>query len=669
MKCSRIVVFILSLSIHNSWAQSVRHLPGFDPNAVDKSVNPCQDFYQYACGNWLAANPLPADRARWGRFDAIGDNNREMVREILVDAASPRQSRTQIEQQVGDYYHSCVDTETLNKLGSSLIESVLRRMATLKNHEIPAELARTHRAGAIALFLPYSARDFDESDRFILTLDEGEIQLPREYYLLNDTNSKKMRREFLEHARRLLVLAGVPPHDARKEASQILDIDIRLATEMLSLTERQDPYQRSHKYTREELFKSYPHLKLEEYFRLLGKEDVAFAIVVNPKHLRIVNELVSKLPLQTLVTYLKWHWIREAAPFLGEPFIHEHDRFHQLVLGGQKSTLQREKQCTRFVEMDLSHPVGQLFIKRAFGPAQKQRVQRMSREIRMAMARQIETLPWMTTRIKCAALAKLEAITEKIGYPSQWRDYSGLRIVRGDALGNSLRANEFELMHQLRRISQNESDEWLMAASVANAYYYNSANEIVFPAGILQPPFYDHELDDAVNYGTLGTVIGHEITHGFDTAGRSFDAEGKLRNWWEPTAASAFGERAACFAKQYSEYTVDGGVRVNGELTLSENIADHGGMRIALQAFLNVLESDAPRIDGYSPLQRFFLAHAQTYCANISPAEARRRALTDTHAPNQWRVNGVVFSFPEFATTFQCSADSEVVRSARCRVW
>lgn len=676
MRSIRMAAVIVVLGTHAAWADSppastVDRLPGFDPTAVDPRVDPCEDFYQYACGGWLASNPLPADRARWGRFDAVGEYSREIVRQLVAAAAEPRASRSRIEQQVGDYYASCVDFEALNALGTGPIEAELRRVDALRERrEVPALLARMHRAGAAALFVPYSARDFESSERFILTLAEGELGLPsREYYLRDDADSARLRRELVEHAATLLELAGASPEAAQEQAAQVLDVDTRLAAAMLSLTARLDPHQRHHRVARDGLLESHPRLAFEEYLRRLGAGEVTEANVVNPRHLRAVDELVATLPLEALKTYLKWHWLREAAPFLSAPFIHEHDRFHQQVLGGQRATLPRDKQCTRFVEMDLSHPVGQLYVERAFGAAQKERVERMSREIRAAFSREIEKLPWMTPATRRAALTKLAAMTEKIGYPDRWRDYSGLRVVRGDALGNSLRANEHELQHQLERIARGESDEWLMAASVANAYYYNSANEIAFPAGILQPPFYDHELDDAVNYGTLGTVIGHEITHGFDSAGRGFDAEGNLRDWWQPADAAAFEERAACFSEQYSEYAAGPGVPVDGELTLGENIADHGGMRIALEALLRVIDVEAPRIDGYTPLQRFFLANAQTFCANLSPEEARRRALTDTHAPNRWRVNGVVSSFPELAAAFECPASSAMVRASRCRIW
>lgn len=674
MKRTWIVVVVLSSVGVVTWAQSppaAQRLPGLDRNAIDNTVRPCQDFYAYACGRWLAANPLPPDRARWGRFDAVGEYSRAALRQILVEAAEPRPARAPIEHQVGDYYASCADTTALDRLGAQPLMTQLRQLQDIRDRgQLPAALARLHRAGAAAFFIPYSARDFDQSSRFILMLDEGELGLPgREYYLEDDAESKKLRLELLQHISRQLIHAGLPPRRARTQATQVLALETRLAKTTLSLTDRVDPHQRHHPFTRAELLRSHPHLALQTYLEILGAPDAERANVVNPRHLTAVDALIATLPLEQLKTYLVWHLVREAAPFLDQRFIAEHNRFNQQVLGGQKAPESREKQCTRFVEMDLSHPLGRLYVERAFGAAQKERVQRMSREIRGAFARDIHELPWMTPETKRAALAKLEELTEKIGYPDRWRDYSGLRIVRGDALGNSLRANEFELMHHLRRIGGGEGDEWLMPASMANAYYYNAANEIVFPAGILQPPFYDHDLDDAVHYGTLGTVIGHEITHGFDSAGREFDAKGNLRNWWQPADAAAFQERAQCFVDQYSAYSVAPGVGVNGTLTLAENIADHGGMRIALGALRHVSERDAKAIDGYTPLQRFFIARAQTFCANITPEEARRRSLADTHAPNRDRVNGVVANFPEFAEAFQCTSGAPMVRPARCRIW
>ena len=648
-------------------------IPAFDKNAIDASADPCADFFQYACGSWNRKNPLPGDHARWGRFDQLAEHNQIVLRAILEKAAAPDSQRTPIAQKVVDYYSACMDEKAAETRGPSALAPMMTRINGIKNHKaLSEEISTLHRQGISALFAFNSIQDFHDSKMMIGNADQGGLAMPdRDYYLKDDAKSVEIRTQYLAHVQKMMELAGEKPTEAAEDAKVVMKIETALAKAAMDRTARRDPRNRDHRMSTQELATLAPAFDFPAYLSSTGAEIQGGLNVGNPDFFKEISPRLGDIPLPEWKSYLRWRVVRETAPMQSKPFVDEDYRINERVLRGQKEQRPRWKRCVAFTDQDLGEALGELYVEQTFGAEGKQRTLAMVEALESALKQDIQALPWMTDLTRQQALIKLAAIRNKIGYPDKWRDYSKLAITRGDALTNFLHANEFEAHRQIAKIGHPvDRAEWNMTPPTVNAYYSPPRNEIVFAAGILQPPFYSNQADDAVNFGGIGSVIGHELTHGFDDQGRKYDAEGNLRDWWTPEDAKAFEERAGCIAEEYSGFTAVDDLKLNGRLTLGENTADNGGVRLAYMALMDkIAGKDLPTIDGYKPEQRFFLSFAQIWCQNASPEEVRRRVILDPHSPGRWRVNGVLQNNSDFARAFACKAGQAMVREKACKVW
>ena len=645
----------------------------FDVNAIDRTADPCIDFYQYACGNWIKQNPIPADQSRWGRFSELEERNREVLRQILEEDAKPSPSRDSISKQIGDYYFACMDEKGIEAKGLKPIQPQLDRIAALTDKkQLAAEIARLHARGASAMFEFGSGQDFKDSNQVIAQFDQGGLGLPdRDYYLKTDAKSQEIRDKYLAHVQRMFELAGEPADQAKKDAGTVMAIETALAKGSLDRVSRRDPEKVYHKMTVQELEKLGPAFQWNEYFHDSGAPAFQDINVASPEFVKALNAEVQNRSLDDWKTYLRWHLLHSSATLLPAAFLNENFNFYSKTLTGTAEMRPRWKRCVDFTDRQLGEALGRKYVEKTFGTAGKERTLKMVHELEQALGENIEGLTWMTPATKQQALIKLKAITNKIGYPDKWRDYSSVAIRRDDAIGNSDRASDFESHRELNKIGKPvDRNEWDMTPPTVNAYYDPLMNNINFPAGILQPPFFDNGMDDAVNYGGIGAVIGHELTHGFDDEGRQFDAHGNLHDWWTEADSKAFDERAACIADQYSSFEPLPGVHINGKLTLGENTADNGGARIALMALMHVLAGNMPgKVDGFTPEQRYFLSFGQIWCANERPEAVRLQVQTDPHSPPRYRVIGTVQNMPEFQKAFSCKAGQPMAKPNACRVW
>jgi len=645
---------------------------GFSVKNIDTTANPCVDFYQYACGTWVKDNPVPADQSRWGRFDLLEENNRDVLREILETASKPDAGRESTVRLIGDYYAACMDEKAVEAAGLKPLEDELGQIRGLRDKaQIAAVVARLHREGADVMFQFSSGQDFKDSNQVIAQVDQGGLGLPdRDYYLKQDAESEKLRHQYVEHVARMFVLAGETAAEAKAAAETVMKIETALATGSLDNVSRRDPEKVYHKIGTQEMEALAPVFQWKEYLRASGSPEFASVNVAWPAFLQALNGTIERFSLADWKTYLTWHLLHAAAPLLPQAFVKENFDFYGKTLTGTTELRPRWKRCVDFTDSELGEALGKQFVDKTFGAEGKARTLKMVDALEKALGQDLEQLPWMTAETKKQALVKLRAIANKIGYPDQWRDYSSVAIRRDDPVGNTERANAFEFERQLKKIGKPvDRQEWGMTPPTVNAYYDSSMNDINFPAGILQPPFYDNAMDDGVNFGGIGMVVGHELTHGFDDEGRQFDAKGNLRDWWTPEDAKEFEQRAACIEREYSKFEVAPGAMVNGKLTLGENTADNGGVRIALMALLNTIGGTEKKIDGFTPEQRLFLAFGQVWCVNEREAALRMQVKTNPHAPGKERVNGVVQNMPEFQRAFSCQAGQPMVSANACRVW
>lgn len=664
--------FVLPLLVSAAaWCQSSG--TGFDPAWMDRAADPCTDFYQFACGNWIRKNPIPADESRWGRFNELNERNQAILREILEQASRQGGGRTANQQRIGDQYASCMDEAGVERAGIAPVRPYLARIAALKSkRELAALAAHLHRWGVPAMFPFYAAADFKNSKVNIANLNQGGLSLPdRDYYLKDDPRSAELRKSFVAHMERMFGLLGDPAETAANKARAVMELETALARGSLDRVSRRDPNRVYHKMTVAELEKLAPSFDWRGYFKAAGAPAFDSLNVAVPEFLRALEQRLVAASLDDWKAYLAWHVVRDAAPLLSSAFVKEHFEFFGRTLTGAKELRPRWKRCVELVDRQIGEALGQGYVERTFGAEGKKRMLEMVGALERALARDIEGLDWMTPETKKRALEKLKAIRNKIGYPDRWIDYTPLKIVRGDLVGNAARAAAFERRRNLARIGKPvDPAEWRMTPPTVNAYYSPLENNINFPAGILQPPFFDRKMDDAVNFGGIGAVIGHEMTHGFDDSGRKFDAAGNLKDWWTAEDAREFERRASCFVEQYSQYEAAAGVKLNGKLTLGENTADNGGLRIAFMALMETLEGKPkPPVDGFTPEQRLFLGWGQIWCQNITEEAARLRAATDPHSPGRWRVNGVVVNMPEFRQAFGCKVGQPMAPEKACRVW
>jgi len=646
---------------------------GFSTANMDMTANPCVDFYQYACGTWMANNPIPADQSAWGTFNALDDHNRAVLRGILEKASVNDPKRTAVEQKIGDFYGSCIDEAAIEKLGAKPIEPELKQIEAIKSkQQIPDEMVRLALIGVAVFFNFSSSPDAKNSMQMIADADQGGLGMPeRDYYLKDDPKSVKLREQYVAHVQKMLELLGESPAKATADAQTVLRLETDLAKGSLDLVSRRDPNQVYHKMSVKDLAALSPSIDWPKYFAGLGTPSFTDLNVDVPEFFKTVDAVLKNSNLDDLKTYLRWHLLHSAAPLLAKAFVDENHHFYGATLTGATELEPRWKRCVEYTDGDLGFALGQKYVEQNFPPDAKAKVLGMVQELETMLGQDIQSLDWMTPATKQQAMVKLHAIQNKIGYPDKWRDYSSVKIVRGDAVGNDQRATEFELHRQLNKIGTPvDRGEWLMTPPTVNAYYDPQQNNINFPAGILQPPFFDNRMDAAVNYGAAGSVMGHELTHGFDDQGRQFDAEGNLRDWWTPEDVKEFEQRADCFIKEYSAFTPVDDVHLNGKLTLGENTADNGGVRLAFMALMKSTEGKPqPKIDGFTPQQRFFLAWGQAWCQNERPEMARLLAQTDPHSPARDRVNGVLGNMPEFREVFACRAGQPLVHAPACRVW
>jgi putative endopeptidase len=646
---------------------------GFSTANMELTANPCADFYQYACGGWMAKNPIPADQSSWGTFSELQEHNREILRSILEKASVDNPQRSSIDQKIGDFYYSCMDEGQIDKLGISPLTQDLNRIDALASkQQIAAELDVLHPLGVGALFEFSATPDSKDSTQMIADAGQGGLGLPdRDYYLNTDAKSVQIRSAYVAHVQKMLELSGEPSAQAAAEAQAILRIETDLAKASLSRVAQRDPQQTYHKLTVKELAALAPSIDWTKYFSGLATPAFTSLNVAEPDFFKGLNSVLTGASLADLKAYLRWHLIHGEAALLAKPFVDEDFHFYQQTLTGTTEIEARWKRCVEATDGDLGFALGQKYVEQAFPPQAKARVLGMIDEIEKMLGQDVQSLTWLTPATKQQALVKLRAVTNKIGYPDRWRDYSSVKIVRGDAIGNDERATRFEVHRVLNKIGMPvDRSEWGMTPPTVNAYYSPLQNSINFPAGILQPPFFDNRRDAATNYGAIGSVMGHELTHGFDDQGRQYDAQGNLRNWWTPEDAKEFEQRAECFIKEYSAYTPVDDVHLNGKLTLGENTADNGGVRLAFMALMKSLDAKSePKIAGFTPQQRFFLGYAQLWCENVRPQAARYFAQVDPHSPGRARVNDVLGNMPEFGEAFACRAGQPMVHQPACRVW
>jgi putative endopeptidase len=649
---------------------------GVDLAILDKTCKPCADFYHYASGEWLKENPIPAAYPSWGRFNELAERNRELLHQILEGASANTNALAgSNEQKIGDFYASCMDEKQTNAAGAKPLETELASISAIQSMaELQAEVARLQALGVAALFEFGSTQDDKNSSQVIGGADQGGLGLPdRDYYTKTDDKSKEIRRQYEEHIAKMLMLAGDDSAKASSEAKVIVELETKLAEASLTRVERRDPEKTYHKMNRSELRTLTPNWSWEDYFQEIGYTNIESVDVSAPKFFESMSRELKDTPLETWKTYLRWHLVNSTAAYLSDPFVEENFNFNGRVLQGTKELLPRWKRCVMATDRRLGEALGQIYAQKYFPPEAKARALEMVNHLTDALHDDLQTLPWMGPATRKQALAKLAAFTRKIGYPDKWRDYSAYTVDRGPYAFNQMRGAQFEFKRDLNKIGKPvDRTEWGMTPPTVNAYYNDERNEIVFPAGIMQPPFFDPKADDASNYGAMGAVIGHEMTHGFDDAGRKFDAQGNLRDWWTPEDEKNFNERAACVEKQFDSYVVQDDLHENGKLVLGESIADLGGLNLAYRALQKAENGKKPAlIGGLTADQRFYLAYAQVWASNDRPEFERLIVNTNTHPLDRFRAIAAPSNMPEFAGAFDCKEGDAMARPAaiRCQIW
>ena len=660
--------------------QQFKPIPGYDASAMDKTANPCVDFYQYACGNFAKLHPIPADMPVFGEFVNLFEFNTQALHGLAEKAAAAHAASGTNAQKIGDYYSSCMDTDAIDKRGLAPIQGELDRIAALKSkEELPALIAHLNRE-SVGVFLDYgSLQDFKDATREIAYIDQSGLGLPeKDYYLRTDEKSAELRKQYVAHMANMLKLLGDAPDAAQAEAQKILDLETALAKASQGVVERRDPKNIYHMMALTSFAATAPGLDAAKYVQLMGSPSIAELNVIAPDFFPALNKAIADTDLDTLKAYMRVHLADSFSMRLPQAFDEEHFDFYGRKLTGTPEEEARWKRCVQGTDSALGEALGQLYVAKYFTPDMKASTLREVHDIEAAMGKDIDQIDWMSPETKVKAKEKLHAVADKIGYPDKWRDYSKLEIKPGDALGNSMRSREFEVDYQLNKIGKPVNrQEWQMTPPTVNAYYDPSMNDINFPAGILLPAFYDKNATDATNYGHIGAVVGHELTHGFDDQGAKFDAKGNLHDWWAPEDEKKFEQRTDCIADEYSQFTAVDDVKVNGKLTLGENTADNGGLRLAWIALMARLAEGKPTATAaeqkseasMTPEQQFFLGFAQNWCSSDRPEYLRMIAQTDPHSPGPLRVRGVIVNMPEFAHAFGCKAGEPMTPVKSCRVW
>ena len=650
------------------------YTPSLDVTAMDRSVDPCVDFYTYSCGGWQKKNPIPPDQVSWSVYGKLYQDNLAYLRGIL-EQASAAKDRDAVTQKIGDYYAACMDETAVEKLGAKPLQPELGQIQALKSaREIAPLVAGMHLAGDGAMFRSGAQQDPDNSDAMIVAVSQGGLGLPdRDYYTKDDAKSKDIRERYVQHMQKMFELLGDPPATAKKEAETVMHIETGLAKASQTRVERRDPYKTKHIMKVAELKSLAPNFDWSAYFSTSQVPSFEILNMDAPDFFKELNSQLTSTSVADWKSYLRFHLANSRAPYLSSAFVNENFEFYRKYLHGAKELQPRWKRCVQYVDDQLGEALGQEYVRKTFPPELKAATLAMTQQIEDAMALRIQQLDWMSPQTKQQALNKLHAIRNKVGYPDKWRDYSSVNIARNDFYGNAVRATEFESHREFNKVGKPvDRTEWDMTPPTVNAYFNPQMNDINFPAGVLQPPLYDAKMDDAPNYGNTGSTIGHELTHGFDDEGRQFDAKGNLKDWWTTQDAEQFVKHANCVVDQYAQYVVVDDIHINSKLTEGEDVADLGGTVLAYIAWKAADKNmQLTNRDGLTPDERFFVGLAQWACANDRPEDERARAITDPHSPPKYRINGVVVNMPEFGTAFSCKPGQPMVKPADkvCKVW
>ncbi len=650
-------------------------IPGFDKTSIDASVDPCNDFYKFACGKFVANHPIPSDQPSVDQFYALYNVNTQSLNGIL-DKAAGGTSRSADEQKIGDYYKSCMDEKAIEAKGLAPVEPLLSEIDALTSRkELPALVGKLQRFGVDVFFGYGEQQDFKDASKQIASVDQGGLGMPeRDYYLRTGAKDETLRQQYVAHVAKMLVLGGSTPEQADKDAKSIMELETALAKASMPVTERRDPEKVYHLQTIATFEAEMPGVNFGEFMDAVHSPRVTELNNANPEYFPAMMKALHATDLGVLKAYMRYHVLTAAANRLPKRIDDENFDFYGRKLYGQPEQSARWKRCSNAVNGALGEALGKVYVEQYFAGDSKAKMLEMVHDIEGAMDHDIDQLDWMSSTTKVRAKEKLHAVANKIGYPEKWRDYSSLEIKADDALGNKFRATAFENDRQLNKIGKPvDHSEWGMTPPTVNAYYDPSMNDINFPAGILQPSFYDSKQDDAVNYGHIGAVIGHELTHGFDDEGRKFDAKGNMTDWWTPEDGKKFETRTDCLVNEYGGFTAVDDVKVNGKLTLGENTADNGGLVLAYMAYLERAKANkvdlGAKVDGFTSPQRFYIGYAQNWCENSRPEAVRQQVLTDPHSPDHFRANGAIVNQPGFAEAFGCKKGSPMVPANSCRVW
>ena len=679
----RLLRFALVLALFGSAAYAQKtaaaepelpYTPSLDVTSMDRSVDPCVDFYQYSCGGWQKKNPIPPDQTSWSVYGKLYYDNLAYLKGLLEQAAVEK-DRDPVTQKIGDFYASCMDETLVEKLGAKPMQPDLAAIQSLKSvKDLAPLLVKLQMQGMAVPFGYGPTQDPDDSNKMIVEVGQAGLGLPdRDYYTKEDEKSKETRERYVQHVQKMFELMGDSPEVAKKNAATVMRMETSLAKASLTRVERRDPYKQKHKMTVPDLYKIAPDFDWNGFFTASGVPKFEILNVTWPDFFKDVNSQIKSESVQDWQTYLRWHVAHARAPFLSSAFVNENFDFYRKYLRGATELQPRWKRCVQYTDGNLGEALGQVYVRKTFGPDLKASTVQMTQQIEDAMAVRIQQLDWMSPATKQQALVKLKAIRNKVGYPDKWRDYSSVKILPDDFYGNDIRATQFEEKRQLAKVGQPvDRTEWDMTPPTVNAYYNPQMNDINFPAGVLQPPLYDAKMDAAPNYGNTGSTIGHELTHAFDDEGRQFDAQGNLKDWWTKEDADQFVKHANCVVDQYGQYVVVDDIHINSKLTEGEDVADLGGTILAYVAWKGATQGEhLKESEGLTPDQRFFIGFAQWACENQRPENQRVNAVTDPHSPGKYRINGVVVNIPEFGEAFGCKQGQPMVKASDkvCRVW
>ncbi len=673
--CSLYVLAAVSLQAQTTERplNSLPYTPSLDVRFMDKSADPCQNFYQYACGGWNKLNPIPGDQSHWDVYSKVTDDNERFLWGLLERYSQAGGTRTANQQKIGDYFHSCMDTAAIDAAGTKPLEDGLKEIAALQSiNGIAAYAGEQHRLGKRVLFGFEATPDLDNSTMTMADATAGGLGLPdRDYYTKTDAKSQEIRQRYVEHIAKMLQLTGESSTDAQADAKAVMEMETALAEKSLTRVEKRDPYKLKHKTTIDQLRQSMPDFNWDEFLAKAGTPEFEALNVEEPKFLNELDQQLRSAQLSAWRAYLRWHLIHSSAQYLPSAFEQENFAFYDKYLRGTPQMTPRWKKCTKLVDRQLGDALGQVFVEETFSANTKDQVSTMTKQIETEMEADIKSLSWMSDATKKQALLKLSAIVNKIGYPDHWRDYSSVTVTPDNFAADLVSAQTFEAHRELNKIGKPvDRREWYMSAPTVNAYYDPQTNDINFPAGVLEPPLYDPKLDAAPNYGNTGATIGHELTHGFDDEGRQFDAAGNLKDWWTAQDAKAFEERVACVRNQYGKYVVVDNIHLNSSLTLGEDVADLGGTLLAYLAWKHdTMNQNLQPVQGFTPDQRFFIGMAQWACGDARPEAKRMDAITDPHSPEEFRINGVVSNLPQFGDAFGCKVGQPMRHENSCRVW